>query len=394
MVDEAASTGRKISYRGKDYDHVFDVDIEDGKPPLKLPYNLNQNPYEVAQKFIDDNELPATYLDQIAAHITNNAQAASIGSTEQTQAPGSDPWGTDSRYRPGESSASTESTKPTRVLPQTLYQTMLSADLAAIRRKLVSLNEGASPEIKLESSKLMAVEELISQAQKTPADPAPNAEQITVLSSIISLWPPAERLPALDLVRLCAVSPDFTRHTSSVDRTVIDLFETAGLFDPETDKPNNSMMAIRTLGNMFGTESGRLIMDGTQDRVVQLLTPFIGSTKANLTSALATACLNYSIMLTTAAPVQATSDREQRGRQVAGLTWDLLSATAQGHADSETCYRALVAWGTLLSLGKEFRQAERSARDVEKVLGAIEGGVLGKESRFKVLLAEVRDELA
>lgn len=26
---------------GKEYDYVFDVDIEDGKPPLKLPYNVS-----------------------------------------------------------------------------------------------------------------------------------------------------------------------------------------------------------------------------------------------------------------------------------------------------------------------------------------------------------------
>lgn len=56
MVDAAAS-GKKVDYLGKDYDYVFDVDIEEGKPPLKLPYNLSQNPYEAATKFITDNEL-------------------------------------------------------------------------------------------------------------------------------------------------------------------------------------------------------------------------------------------------------------------------------------------------------------------------------------------------
>ena len=27
-------------YQGKEYDYVFDVDIKDGAPPLKLPYNV------------------------------------------------------------------------------------------------------------------------------------------------------------------------------------------------------------------------------------------------------------------------------------------------------------------------------------------------------------------
>ena len=39
----------KEEYEGKMYDFVFNVDIEDGKPPLKLPYNTGDNPYAIAQ---------------------------------------------------------------------------------------------------------------------------------------------------------------------------------------------------------------------------------------------------------------------------------------------------------------------------------------------------------
>jgi phospholipase A-2-activating protein len=42
-VVDAIGQGRKQLYNGKEYDYVFDVDIEDGKPPLKLPYNLSGN---------------------------------------------------------------------------------------------------------------------------------------------------------------------------------------------------------------------------------------------------------------------------------------------------------------------------------------------------------------
>jgi len=40
-VVDAVGSGRKQLYEGKEYDHVFDVDIQDGVPPLKLPYNAN-----------------------------------------------------------------------------------------------------------------------------------------------------------------------------------------------------------------------------------------------------------------------------------------------------------------------------------------------------------------
>lgn len=42
MVD-AVGSGRKQLYEGKEYDYVFDVDIQDGVPPLKLPYNVTGN---------------------------------------------------------------------------------------------------------------------------------------------------------------------------------------------------------------------------------------------------------------------------------------------------------------------------------------------------------------
>jgi PFU (PLAA family ubiquitin binding) len=40
-VVDAVGSGRKQLFDGKEYDYVFDVDIQDGVPPLKLPYNAN-----------------------------------------------------------------------------------------------------------------------------------------------------------------------------------------------------------------------------------------------------------------------------------------------------------------------------------------------------------------
>jgi hypothetical protein len=40
-VVDAVGSGRKQLYEGKEYDYVFEVDIQDGVPPLKLPYNAS-----------------------------------------------------------------------------------------------------------------------------------------------------------------------------------------------------------------------------------------------------------------------------------------------------------------------------------------------------------------
>ena len=45
-----AGTGKSI-LDGKEYDYVFNIDIGDGIPALKLPFNNTQDPYLVAQVF-------------------------------------------------------------------------------------------------------------------------------------------------------------------------------------------------------------------------------------------------------------------------------------------------------------------------------------------------------
>lgn len=121
VVDAVGSTGKKVEFKGQSYDYVFDVDIEEGKPPLKLPYNLSENPYERATKFLGDNELPISYLDQVANFITQNTQGATLG--PQAQSSGPDPFGTESRYRPGDAE---QSQKP-KVIPQTEYLSISAA---------------------------------------------------------------------------------------------------------------------------------------------------------------------------------------------------------------------------------------------------------------------------
>jgi phospholipase A-2-activating protein len=76
---DAVGSNRKQVFNGIEYDYVFDVDVQEGAPPLKLPYNIGDNPYQSAQNFIEDNELPQSYIDQIASFITTNAKNITLG---------------------------------------------------------------------------------------------------------------------------------------------------------------------------------------------------------------------------------------------------------------------------------------------------------------------------
>lgn len=76
---------KKVEYEGKKYDFVFDVDIEEGKPPLKLPVNANDNAYSVADKFLARYDLDLSYRDQVVSFILKNTSSVSLDQTPSEQ---------------------------------------------------------------------------------------------------------------------------------------------------------------------------------------------------------------------------------------------------------------------------------------------------------------------
>lgn len=86
----------KTMFEGKAYDFVFSVDVEDGKPPLKLPYNKGDDPYQTAHNFLAKNVLPSTYLEQVVDFILKNSQEQYVPPTTDYV----DPFTGGSRYTP------------------------------------------------------------------------------------------------------------------------------------------------------------------------------------------------------------------------------------------------------------------------------------------------------
>ena len=79
-VVNAVSQSQKQILDGIEYDYVFDVDIQEGAPPLKLPYNVSQNPYEAAQNFLEKHGLDMGYIDQVVKFIEQNTGGVKLGS--------------------------------------------------------------------------------------------------------------------------------------------------------------------------------------------------------------------------------------------------------------------------------------------------------------------------
>lgn len=76
----AQGTQEKRHYHGDrffpkgEYDYVFDVDIAEGAPKSKLPYNEGENPLVVAEKFLTREGMNLGYKEQITDFIRKNTK--------------------------------------------------------------------------------------------------------------------------------------------------------------------------------------------------------------------------------------------------------------------------------------------------------------------------------
>ncbi|KAF0986510.1 hypothetical protein HZS_3681, partial [Henneguya salminicola] len=82
-VNEDEKHNSKIFYDGAEYDHVIDVELENGQK-LKLAYNNGEDPEDAAVRFIDKNSLDMFYHKQIVDFlIVNVPSAASYKNNDQ-----------------------------------------------------------------------------------------------------------------------------------------------------------------------------------------------------------------------------------------------------------------------------------------------------------------------
>ncbi|KAJ5573903.1 uncharacterized protein N7459_008330 [Penicillium hispanicum] len=403
VVDSAGSSGRKTEYLGQDYDYVFDVDIEDGKPPLKLPYNVSQNPYEAATKFIQDNELPISYLDQVANFITQNTQGATIGESQGPAPAGADPWGTERRYRPGDASA-TENAQPSipesrpQVLPQQTYLSIRTANVKVITKKLQELNEKILSEVgkdvALDPSEVDTVVALCGQLETsaTISDSPVVEAGIPLVFRIATSWPVANRLPGLDLLRLLAAATPSTATSEYDGDNLVAGILSSGVFESPINV-NNAMLAIRTFANLFETSAGQNLAINTFDQILAGVTTALvnggDSPNRNLTIAATTLYINFAVYLTSEGRAQSPVSAER------GLVLlEPLTKIVAGEKDSEAVYRGLVALGTLVkALGAEIKSAAREVYDINSVLARVTVSAPGKEPRIKGIMSEIREVL-
>lgn len=377
VVDAVGSTGKKVEYKGESYDYVFDVDIEDGKPPLKLPYNLSENPYDRATKFLGENELPLSYLDNVANFITQNTQGASLGASEPSG--GSDPYGTESRYRPGQEGQSQKA----KLIPQAEFLSITAAKYEAIFNKIASVNKNMVSCGRKDAALNPTEEQTLQALQEALAASKPPPPQSTdLIVRVVTEWPYTDRLAGLDALRCMAKYRIVAQYSTAEYPSLIHLAIAASLPAEETPNENAVMMAARAIANVFATADGRSAASSHTDAALAFLervtgvqgAEAIGKHNRNVLIALSTVALNFAVLVAR----ENLLVPQQRRR-----LFVIFGAIIAEQTDSEVLYRTLVGLGTLLMTSPELA----TGSDVKKwVQGASDRG---SEDRVKQVAAEV-----
>jgi phospholipase A-2-activating protein len=403
VVDSTGSSGRKVQYQGQEYDYVFDVDIEEGKPPLKLPYNLSQNPYEAATKFLGDNELPISYIDEVAKFIVNNTKGATIGQT--TEAPSADPYGTESRYLPDQAA------QQKKYLPHTEYLALTQAKWEPVAKKLKSLNEkhilAGNKHIAMNPdgvSRLETVLQATMGAANQKTAPLGLLDAQRSVYTLVTQWPYGDRLPALDVLRVFAALPgaaslNDNKHGNLMNIALRGALDTQDPISADTPLEeliksldatklniNNLMMALRAVTNLFATPEGRALASSEASPIITLLARIaglegeqgpIGADNLNLQIALTSATFNFTCL--------AFNQRGSVDLEMLMLLCQVAEAVIRRQSDPEVLFRAMMALGMVLAMGGDARDLARTLEVGEPV------GVASKKSgegRIKALERE------
>ncbi|KAK0547024.1 hypothetical protein OC846_002030 [Tilletia horrida] len=397
-------SGSKKLYEGKEYDYVFEVDIADGVPPLKLPYNLSENPYTAAAKFLEKNELPQAYIDQVVKFIEKNTEAVSIGASDYV-----DPYTGGSRYTGGgasstparapapapsalsggqytgmnnvdpftQSSRSAASASSTSIIPLKNPLNFTQINYAPLKAKLAQLQEqsNTSPDAYKSVVDLIAVLESSSAASKTL--------DVKGVQATLQAWPAPSRFPLLDVLRIASLN----QLSSSADGVASSALEAAQWSEawPEGDaaaakvRDTNSMLALRVIANLL---AGKANKDGLEAHGDSILEQLRSSSYSNLGKngrvALATILLNFSVLIV---------NKSQPTTYASSLLDSIVDILSKESGEAEVIYRTNVTLGNLL-VSKSATQLSSESVSLAKEMVSQWSDTM-QEGRFSDLKKEI-----
>mmetsp|Transcript_16999 Transcript_16999/g.18926 ORF Transcript_16999/g.18926 Transcript_16999/m.18926 type:complete len:753 (+) Transcript_16999:55-2313(+) len=326
-IVNAVEQGNTI--RGKQYDYVFNVEMEGFK--RKIGFNNGENPYAAATRFCTENDLPEEFIDQIVTFIIQN--------TPQQQ-PAYDPYNP-SRYT-GYTGATAQAPirpkKPVHYFPQLTALTFPAAKLDAVHKKLVQLNAEAGA-MALSTPEADIVNGLFQKLAKKQVSLEP--QEVAVLKKLLE-WPSNKRFPGIDICRLLALHENVAQLVvNSIGNDSADIFNWIAAAGVKSDFAACQMLGFRFFVNLFKCSATAQALLSNAESLLECAADCVSASNRNLRLAVTTLLLNFSVLF-----LKHPSDIKV---QCLAIVVEVL----QSESDPEIIFRALVALGTLLHNDEE-----------------------------------------
>uniref|UniRef100_A0A667I8K2 Phospholipase A2 activating protein n=1 Tax=Lynx canadensis TaxID=61383 RepID=A0A667I8K2_LYNCA len=366
-------TSGKVLYEGKEFDYVFSIDVNEGGPSYKLPYNVSDDPWLTAYNFLQKNDLNPMFLDQVAKFIIDNTKGQTLGlgntsfsdpftgggryvpgssSGSANTLPAADPFTGSGRYVPGSASMGTTMAGADPFTGNSAYRSAASktvniyfpkkeavtfdqANPTQILGKLKELNGAASEEKKLTEDDLILLEKILSLICNNSSE-KPTAQQLQILWKAI-YWPEDIVFPALDILRLSIKHPSVNENFCNEKEGAQFSSHLISLLNPK-GKPANQLLALRTFCNCFVGQAGQKLMMSQRESLMSHAIELKSGSNKNIHIALATLTLNYSVCF--------HKDHNIEGK---AQCLSVISTVLEVVQDLEATFRLLVALGTLIS---------------------------------------------
>lgn len=343
VVDGPDDSMKRPVLNGNEYDYVFDVDIGDGEPIRKLPYNRSDSPYDTADKWLLKENLPLSYRQQIVEFILKNSGQKDFSFDSSFR----DPFTGSSAYVPGgPSNLSAVSAKPTfKHIPKKGMLVFDAAQFDGILKKISEFNSTLISDLgkkslaltELEISRLAAITKILKDTSHYHSSKFLDVD-IALLLQLLNSWPVEMIFPVIDIVRMIVLHPDgsalLLKHVTEANDTLLELLQKV----TTSPLPANLLTSIRAVTNLFRNSCYYPWLLKHRGEILDAFSSFYSSSNKNVQISYSTLILNYAVLL--------IEKKDEEGQS------QVLSAALQiaeeENLEVDSKFRALVAIGSLM----------------------------------------------
>ncbi|KAL6209650.1 hypothetical protein ACLB2K_020590 [Fragaria x ananassa] len=354
VVDGPDDGMKRPVFDGSEYDYgqdhvfsaLFDVDIGDGEPVRKLPYNRSDNPYDTADKWLLKENLPLSYREQVVAFILQNT-----GQKDFTLDPTfRDPYTGASAYVPGQSSSKSGSAKPTfKHIPKKGMLVFDMAQFDGILKKITEFNNNLLSDQEksnlslneVEVSRLCAIVKVLKDTSHYHSSKFAEGD-IALLMRLLRSWPVTMLFPVIDTLRMTVLHPDgaslLQQHVRAENDLLWEMIKNAAM---NHSVPANLLTSVRVVTNLFKNSSFHNWLQLHRSEILDVYSSCCSSPNKNLQLSYATLILNYAVLLID------NKDREGQSQVLSAA----LQIAEEEKLEIDAKFRALVAIGSLMLEG-------------------------------------------